>query len=139
MKFVHIADMHFDTSFTQLSNSENLGNLRRLEQKKVFKKVIEYIKNNNIEYFFIAGDLYEHNYIRESTIEYINNLFKEIPNTKIFITPGNHDPYLKNSFYNKFRWNDNVHIFGPNISVVNCGDVNIYGFGFDDFYCNNSN
>ena len=77
MKFVHIADMHFDTSFTQLSNSENLGNLRRLEQKKVFKKVIEYIKNNNIEYFFIAGDLYEHNYIRESTIEYINNLFKE--------------------------------------------------------------
>ena len=46
MKFVHIADMHFDTSFTQLSNSENLGNLRRLEQKKVFKKVIEYIKNN---------------------------------------------------------------------------------------------
>ena len=44
MKFVHIADMHFDTSFTQLSNSENLGNLRRLEQKKVFKKVIEYIK-----------------------------------------------------------------------------------------------
>ena len=138
MKFVHIADMHFDTSFTQLSNSENLGNLRRLEQKKVFKKVIEYIKNNNIEYFFIAGDLYEHNYIRESTIEYINNLFKEIPNTKIFITPGNHDPYLKNSFYNKFRWNDNVHIFGPNISVVNCGDVNIYGFGFDDFYYTNS-
>ena len=138
MKFVHIADMHFDTSFTQLSNSENLGNLRRLEQKKVFKKVIEYIKNNNIEYFFIAGDLYEHNYIRESTIEYINSLFKEIPNTKVFITPGNHDPYLKNSFYNKFRWNDNVHIFGPNISVVNCGDVNIYGFGFNDFYYTNS-
>ena len=138
MKFVHIADMHFDTSFTQLSNSENLGNLRRLEQKKVFKKVIGYIKNNNIEYFFIAGDLYEHNYIRESTIEYINNLFKEIPNTKIFITPGNHDPYTKNSYYNKFYWSENVKIFTSKIEKIECEDCNIYGYGFDDFYCKNS-
>lgn len=137
MKFVHIADMHFDTSFTQLSNNENLGNLRRLDQKKVFKKAIEYIKENNVEYFFISGDLYEHKYIRESTIEYINNLFKEIENTKIFIAPGNHDPYLKNSFYNKFKWNNNVHIFGPNISSFSYEDVDIYGYGFNDFYYTN--
>lgn len=137
MKFVHIADMHFDTSFTQLNNS-NLGTLRRLDQRKIFKKVIEYIKSNDVEYLFIAGDLYEHKYIRESTIEYINNLFKEINNTKIFITPGNHDPYLKNSFYSKYKWNDNVHIFGPNISKVELGDVNIYGYGFNDFYYTNS-
>ncbi|MBO5348764.1 MAG: DNA repair exonuclease [Clostridia bacterium] len=136
MKFVHIADMHFDTSFTQLNNS-NLGTLRRLEQRKVLKKVIDYIKNNDVEYLFIAGDLYEHKYIRESTIEYINNLFKEIENTKIFITPGNHDPYLKNSFYSKYKWNKNVHIFGPNISKIKENNINIYGYGFNDFYYTN--
>ena len=43
MKFVHIADMHFDTSFAQINNSD-LGNSRRLEQRKALKKVIEYIK-----------------------------------------------------------------------------------------------
>ena len=98
MKFVHIADMHFDSPFATLSDKGNLGEQRRIEQRKIFKKAIEYIKENKIEYLFISGDLYEHNYIRKSTIEYINNLFKEIENTKIFITPGNHDPFLKKSY-----------------------------------------
>ena len=85
MKFVHIADMHFDSPFTTLSDKGNLGEKRRIEQRKIFKKVIDYIKENNIEYLFISGDLYEHKYIRRTTIEYIHNLFKEIPETKIFI------------------------------------------------------
>ena len=109
MKFVHIADMHFDTPFITLSNKQNLCKLRRIEQRETFRKIIEYIKENEIPYLFISGDLYEHKYIRESTIEYINNLFKTIPDTKIFISPGNHDPYIKNSFYNNFKWNENGH------------------------------
>jgi len=139
MKFVHIADMHFDSPFIALSDKGNLGEQRRLEQRKIFKKVIEYIKENEIEYLFIAGDLYEHQHIRKSTIEYINNLFKEIPNVKIFISPGNHDPFLKKSYYSTFKWNENVHIFGPEIDKIELENVNIYGYGFDDFYCSNSN
>ena len=135
MKFVHIADIHFDSPFVNLSDRENLGDIKRLEQRRVFKKVIEYIKQNAIDFLFIAGDLYEHQYIRKSTIEYINELFKEIPNTKIYITPGNHDPYIKNSYYNQFNWNDNVHIFSSKIEKLTLEDVDIYGYGFDDFYC----
>ena len=40
MKFVHIADMHFDSPFVTLSDKGNLGEHRRIEQRKVFKKVI---------------------------------------------------------------------------------------------------
>ena len=138
MKFIHIADMHFDSPFVNLSDKEILGDLRRLEQRKALKKVIEYIKENNIEYLFIAGDLYEQKYIKRSTIEYINNLFKEIPETKIFISPGNHDPYLKNSYYNKYNWNNNVKIFNSKIEKIETEQANIYGYGFDDFYCKNS-
>lgn len=135
MKFVHIADMHFDAPFVKLSDKDILGDLRRLEQRKAFKKVIEYIKQNEIEYLFISGDLYEHKYVKLSTIEYINNLFKEIPDTKIFISPGNHDPYIKNSYYNKFKWNKNVKIFHSEIEKIEDENINIYGYGFDDFYC----
>ena len=134
MKFIHIADMHFDCPFTNLSDKENFGEMRRLEQRKAFKQIINYIKENNIEYFFIAGDLYEQKYIKKTTIEYINNLFKEIPNTKIFIVPGNHDPLIKNSFYNNFLWNNNVHIFGTNVEIIRDSEVDIYGYGFDDYY-----
>ena len=42
MKFVHIADMHFDTPFRILSDRANLGEIRRLDQRKAFKKIIEY-------------------------------------------------------------------------------------------------
>ena len=138
MKFVHIADTHFDFPFTTLSDKGNLGEQRRLEQRKIFKKIIEYIKEKNIKYLFISGDLYEHQYIRKSTIEYINNLFKEIENTKIFISPGNHDPILKKSYYSNFLWNKNVHIFNSEIKKISTEEADIYGFGFDDFYCTNS-
>ena len=135
MKFVHIADMHFDTAFTTLDTKKNIGDLRRLEQREVFKQIIEYIKQEQIEYFFIAGDLYEQEYIRQSTIEYINNLFKTIPNTQIFISPGNHDPFIQNSFYAQFPWNNNVHIFSSKIEKISTQEADIYGFGFNDFYC----
>ena len=135
MKFIHIADIHFDSPFVNLTDRESLGDLKRLEQRKVFKKVIDYIKENNIEMLFISGDVYEQKYIRKSTIEYINNLFKEIPNTKIFISPGNHDPYIKNSYYNRFKWNENVHIFNSKIERIEINDIDVYGYGFDDFYC----
>ena len=140
MKFVHIADVHFDCPFSSLSVRENLSDNRRLEQRNVFRKVINYIKENDVNYLFIAGDLYENEYIRKSTINYINNLFLEIPDTKIFIAPGNHDPYLKNSFYSEFDFAPNVYIFkSTDFECKETQDLNIYGIGFQDFYCKNVN
>ena len=138
MRFIHKADVHFDSPFTVLASRENLANERRLEQRKAFADTIEYIKENQIPFLFISGDLYEQKYIRKSTIEYINNLFKEIPNTQIFISPGNHDPFLINSFYNTFEWNNNVTIFNSEIKIIETAEADIYGFGFTDFYCENS-
>ena len=135
MKFVHMADMHFDTPFANLSSKNDFGKKRRLDQRQILKKIINYIKENKINYFFISGDLYENEYIRKTTIEYINDLFNEIPETKIFITPGNHDPYLKNSMYNNFKWSENVKIFTSKIEKVETPELDIYGVGFDDFYC----
>ena len=139
MRFIHIADMHFDTPFSFLGEKENLGDIRRLEQRQAFQKTINYIKQEKIPYLFIAGDLYDHKYVKKTTIEYINNLFKIIPETKIFISPGNHDPFLKNSYYNNFEWNKNVYVFNSEIKCYEFEDVDIYGFGFDNFYCNNFN
>ena len=135
MKFVHIADIHMDSPFVNLSDRETLGDLKRLEQRKKLKEVIEYIKENEIDMLFIAGDLYEQQYIKQTTIEYINNLFKEIPETQIYIAPGNHDPYLKNSYYSKYKWNENVKIFNSKIEKIEQDEIDIYGYGFEDFYC----
>lgn len=139
MKFVHIADMHFDAPFTSLNSKKDLSEKRRLEQRNVFRKVIEYIEKENVEYLFISGDLYEHKYIRKSTIEYIDELFRKIPNTKIFISPGNHDPYVKDSFYDTFEFSDNVFVFrNSRVEKYEDENVNIFGIAFTDFYMNSS-
>lgn len=138
MKFVHIADMHFDSPFTNLVTENHLGEARRLEQRRILKKIIDYIKENKIEYFFIAGDLFEQKYVRRSTVDYMIQLFQEIPNTKIFITPGNHDPLLKNSFYATIDWGKNVIIFGGEIERIEENNIDIYGLGFTDFYMEKS-
>ena len=133
MKFVQVSDVHFDMPFTTISQRTDMGIERRLDQRRAFKKVIEFVKNNNVDFLFITGDLYEQEYIKQSTIDYINNLFKEIIDTRVLIVPGNHDPLLVNSFYNNYNWSDNVKIFSENIEKVNFGEFCIYGFGFEKY------
>lgn len=133
MKFVNVADVHFDIPFRKISDRAGLGRERRIDQRKAFKRVIEFVKENNVDYLFIAGDLYEHEYIQESTIEYINNLFKTIKDTKIYITPGNHDPKIKNSYYETYKFADNVKIFTNRLEIVENSDCDIYGYGFNNF------
>lgn len=137
MRFVHMADMHFDIPFTTL-NKNNFGEQRRLEQRKILKEIIEYIKQENIEYLFICGDLYEQEYVKKSTIEYINHQFSEIPQTKIYIVPGNHDPYLTNSYYCKYNWSKNVYIFNNKLTKIDNENIHIYGYGFSSFYMEES-
>ena len=138
MRFIHMADVHFDSPFTVITDKRDFWTKRRLEQRDAFWNAIKYIYDQKIPYLFIAGDLYDQNYIKMSTIEFINGQFKTIPDTKIFITPGNHDPFLKNSFYNTFNWSDNVKIFNDKVERIEFEDVDIYGWGFSDFYCSNS-
>ena len=70
MNFVHIADMHFDSPFVNLADKEGFGDIRRMDQRNAFKKLITYIKENKIPYLFISGDMYEHKYVKKSTIQY---------------------------------------------------------------------
>lgn len=136
MKFLHMADMHFDAAFSVLASKKNLGDIRRLEQREVFRKIIDYILENKIKYLFIAGDLYEHSNIRKSTIDFINKQFERINETKIFIVPGNHDPYIKESMYEKYEFNSNVYIFRNVLEKYEDENIIVYGNGFTNFYQN---
>lgn len=138
MKFVHTADLHLDSKFETLNQIEDLPQKRRLEQRQAINQIIEYVKQNHAELLIISGDLYEQNYIRRSSIDYLNNLFSQIPETQIVISPGNHDPYIKNSFYATYPWSPNVHIFSKVAEKFDFKDIHIYGMAFTDFYCRDS-
>ena len=116
MKFLHLADIHLDMPFKLVGA---MGEKRRMMQLDILRKVAE--------------DLYEHEYIKDGTINAFINIIKKMPDTQIFISPGNHDPFVAGSVYDRFEFPANVHIFSD-LEVVETEDYNIYGYGFSDFY-----
>lgn len=133
MKFVHLADVHLDMPFTSLKNNKELAKRRRLEQKFIFKKAIDLVKEENAQVLFIAGDLFEDKFVEEDTIQYVISCLKDISDTKVYITPGNHDPLIKSSPYNTYEWPENVFIFSSEVGMDSFDNINIYGIGFDNF------
>lgn len=136
VKILHCADLHFDTPFKELTKEISQNSKEELLQ--VFKNIIDLTINEKVQVLLIAGDVFDNLTVNKNTLFFISNQLKRIENVRVFISPGNHDPYTKNSYYNQFNWNENVKIFTSKIEKIECEDANIYGYGFDDFYCKNS-
>ena len=133
MKFVHIADVHFDMPFTSIRYSKKIINQRRIDARNIFYNTINYVKDINADMLFVSGDLFEQRFVENDTINFIISCLKRIPETKIFISPGNHDPLIPSSPYNTFEWPENVTIFTGDMQMFEYDDVVIYGNGFTDF------
>ena len=54
------------------------------------------------------------------------------------IVPGNHDPYVKGSYYETFSWSENVHICKSNLEIIEESKYDIYMSGFTDFHMEQS-
>ncbi len=136
IKFIHFSDLHLDSPFTSIGPDYKRINRRRQDLLEVFDRIINTVKKENADLLLISGDLYEHFYVKKSTINHINKRFEEINCTKVFIVPGNHDPYINNSYYKNFQWCSNVYILSEERPKVEFDSMNlcIYGLGFEDFY-----
>jgi len=136
--FIHCADIHLDAPFSIFGN-ENLSSERRKDLKKTFEFITELVMDKNADFLIIAGDLYEHGYVSRNTIGWINGQFKKLGQKPVIIVPGNHDPYVKNSWYRSYNWNDNVHILTTENPEYYDENLNVYfyGIGFDSFHQDN--
>ncbi len=90
----------------------------------VFSRVIKLTKDHKAHLLLICGDLYEHSYVRKSTIAFIGKKFADIMNTKVVIIPGNHDPYVSNSYYANYEWPSNVYILRSGSNKIDFEDLN---------------
>ncbi|TYQ14818.1 UNVERIFIED_CONTAM: DNA repair exonuclease SbcCD nuclease subunit [Acetivibrio alkalicellulosi] len=136
IKFLHFSDVHLDVPFTSMKTGKSKISERRRDIIEVFDSIINLAKKECVDTIFISGDLYEHSYVKKSTIEYINKNFSEIAEIKIFIIPGNHDPYVNNSYYKNYDWAKNVFILSeekPFYLDKNIG-LCVYGIGFENFF-----
>ncbi|MGL4108866.1 metallophosphoesterase family protein [Clostridium sp. LP20] len=138
VKIVHTADLHFDTPFKEVGEKQSKVNKEEL--KEVFMRIIHICKAKSVDILLLAGDIFDNLTLNRETLYFIENSFKELDNTRVFISPGNHDPYGNNSFYKLIKWPNNVHIFKGDIEKVYISelDINVWGAGFKEKYLRSS-
>lgn len=126
MRFVHIADLHLGMSFKTASFGKEFGNKKRAGIMKNFNKVVEYIKNEKIELLLIAGDFIEGDHIEIKDLYDINYLFSKIPDTKILLMTGNHDPQSQGGNpYQLINWVDNMELIPTRYCVKELEDYDL--------------
>ncbi len=134
IKILHTSDLHFDTPFSGMKNNQSIK--CREELKEVFEKIIKISLENNIDILLIAGDMFDNLSVNKSTLYFLRSCFEKINEVKIFISPGNHDPYNEKSFYSMIEWPKNVYIFKEKIEKVILKDLEtiVWGAAFNENY-----
>ena len=107
MKILHTADLHLDSAFCASTPTE--ADARRREQREVLKRIFATAKENDCDMMLIAGDLFDTVYVTPETAELCLSLFSDF-GKPVVISPGNHDPYVRGSFY-KTNLPENVYVF----------------------------
>ncbi|KXG76410.1 metallophosphoesterase family protein [Thermotalea metallivorans] len=134
VKILHCGDFHFDTPFKELSGS--IAEQRKEDLRETFGRVIQTAKDEKVNLLLISGDFFDNDRVMKTTLDYLIRKFEEIPHIRVFISPGNHDPYTYKSYYRLIRWPSNVHIFDTNLKGIWIPEYNtcVYGIGFSKKY-----
>lgn len=138
VKIVHTADLHFDTPFNEVDDKQRAINKEEL--KEVFKNIINFCKEKQVDILLLAGDIFDNLTLNRETIYFLENVFNYIKETRVFISPGNHDPYNNNSFYKLIKWPENVYIFKDKLEKVYIEELetNVWGAAFNEKYVRES-
>lgn len=130
VKVLHCADFHFDTPFREVSGTA--AEVRKEDLRETFGRVVKAAKEEKVDIMLICGDLFDNQRVNPITIDYLVSKLKQIPEVRVFIAPGNHDPYNEKSYYHLVKWPKNTHIFKDTLEKVELEDLQtcVYGRGF---------
>ena len=97
VRIVHTGDMHLDSPFKGLPRG--VAQLRKEEQRETFLRLMEETKAYHADILLIAGDLFDSRYVSGETVAFLKEAFSRIPETAVFVAPGNHDFLAEDSRY----------------------------------------
>lgn len=129
MKFIHIADVHWGMN----PDSDKPWSRERTQAiKDTFAEVIRQARLRDVDFLFIAGDLFHRQPLLRDLKE-LNYLFSTIPGVRIVIIAGNHDRIRSNSALLSFTWSSNVTwLMDEEMTTVYFEDINteVHGFSY---------
>ena len=138
IKILQAGDLHFDTPFKDLN--KNIALISKEELLEVFSKIIDMSMENSVDILLLTGDIFDNLTVNKKTLIFIKNQLERISNIKVFISPGNHDPYNEKSFYKMINWPENVYIFKGNLESIVIEDLKtvVFGAAFNEHHIRKS-
>ena len=129
MRFIHTSDIHIGLT---PDPDKFWANDRANDIKETFADIILKCKERDVDLLLISGNLFNHQPLTEE-LDFVNNYFKTIPNTKVFIVAGPSDHIKPNSIILNYKFSDNVTYFLNNLDYkfhINNSNVVIHGFSY---------
>ncbi|UFJ39691.1 DNA repair exonuclease [Brevibacillus humidisoli] len=137
ISFIHMADVHLDAPLKSLSEKYEL---RQQDFRQTMKRVRDLVLSRQVDYWLIAGDLLEYHGGTRATASFLQDLFASVAPVPVCIAPGNHDPWLEDSFYRTLEWSSNVIFFTPEWGAYEFPEKScvVYGWGFPQTHVSQS-
>lgn len=135
IKFIHTGDLHLGLQFRNAGFHKDKAKARRAELWNTFERIVHKAFEDEVDFLFIAGDLFEEEYFTLGDMKRLRDNLDKASNVEIIIVAGNHDPLRENSLYNRVDWPKHVTIFTPGeIGEKEFIDKNVvvYGYSWDD-------
>ena len=111
LQILHCADLHLDASFASGGLPAAVGSWRRADLRATLGRILTLARERQVDAVIIAGDLYEQDYALPDTADFLVQQFAKLAPIRVFIAPGERDPYTNDSLYALTRWPENVTIF----------------------------
>ena len=130
VKVFHTGDIHLDSAFHKLGYDERIA--ARQHQRDIFEKMIKYVADNAFDILLISGDLFDGRSISPETEECVKKGFETV-GCRVFISPGNHDPYALTPPYFRATLPDNVYVFNSaeiQVQQIDELGVQVCGYAF---------
>lgn len=130
IRMLHAADLHLDSPFSALAPEQAAQ--RREEQRQLLRRLGEECRRLDCHLLLLAGDLFDTDQIYRETAELLRQVLADC-GARVFIAPGNHDPWSPRSPYATLRWPENVYIFHsrtPEALVLEDLDLTLWGAAF---------
>ncbi len=110
MRFVHVADVHLDTSFS--GRSESVRRRLREASREAFRGAVDLAIREDVQAFLVAGDLFDSERLSFSTERFLLEQAHRLGDhgiTLVYAT-GNHDPGAPEVGPRPLPWPANVRV-----------------------------
>ncbi len=131
IKILHCADLHLDSPMSVLDVAK--AEARRRDLRAALTSLTMFIKSNAVDFLLIAGDLFDGEFVSRDTVALLCREFASIPDCRVIIAPGNHDPYTFSSHYRLTDFPENVYVFdSEEVKSFDFPEKNttVYGWAF---------